>query len=81
MPDEKDSVSGPTGSGNERDHGLLQSPETLSHSGFDVQADAAQRRLNWLSKNRTSVLGRTDQVIEQNRNIVALMDVFTHAPS
>ena len=50
-------------------------------AAFDVQADARQHRLNRLNKNRAPVLGRADQVIQQNRGVVALVDVFTHAPS
>jgi hypothetical protein len=45
----------------------------------DVEADALECRVYRLRDHGPPVLGRADQVVEQRRDVVSLMDMFTHA--
>ena len=40
--------------------------------------DLFEHRINTGVKHNTSIFGRTDQMVHQYGNIVALMDIFAH---
>ena len=44
----------------------------------DLQADVPQRVVDCRVEDHTAVLRRTDEVVEQERDVVALMDVAAH---
>jgi hypothetical protein len=44
----------------------------------NVQTDLFKHRINTGVKHNTSIFGRTDQMVHQYGNIVALMDIFAH---
>ena len=45
---------------------------------LDAQARLLQRLVDLLIENDPAILRRKNQVIQQNRDIVALMDIFAH---
>ena len=49
--------------------------------GSNFQADVPEGRVHLSRKDCPAVLRRTDQMVEQDGDIVAPVDVFTHAPS
>ena len=48
---------------------------------LDLYADILQHPLNGSIKYRTSVFGRKDQLVQQDRNMIALVYVLAHARS
>jgi len=49
--------------------------------GGNLQADVPEGRIHLGGKHRPAVLRRTDQMVEQDGDIVAPVDVFAHTPS
>ena len=49
--------------------------------GRDLEADVSEPRVHVRRDHRTPVLRRTDDVVEQDGDVVAAVDVFTHPPS
>ena len=49
--------------------------------GSNFQADVPEGRVHLGGEHRPAILRRTDQMVEQDGDIVAPVDVFTHAPS
>ena len=49
--------------------------------GSNVQADVPEGRVHLGGEHRPAVLRRTDQMVEQDGDIVTPMDMFAHAPS
>ena len=54
----------------------LQELELIT--SLDPQTDVAQRLVNRRIEHRPSGFGREHQVVEQNRDVVALVDVDAH---
>ena len=46
----------------------------------NLQADILQRPIHFGREHRSSILGRAYDMIQQDRNIMATMNLFTHAP-
>ena len=44
----------------------------------NVQTDLFEHRIHAGIKHHTAIFGRTDQMIHQDGDIVALMDIFAH---
>ena len=44
----------------------------------NVQTNFFEHCINTGVKHNTSIFGRTDQMVHQDGNIVALMDIFAH---
>ena len=49
--------------------------------GGNVQADVPKGRVHLGGEHRPAILRRTDQMVEQEGDIVAPVDVFAHVPS
>jgi len=46
----------------------------------NVETDLFEHGVHFRVKDHTAILGRTDQVVEQDRDVVALMRILTHEP-
>ena len=48
-------------------------------AGGDLQADLPKNRVHIAVEDNTPVLGRADRVIQQDRDVVALVNIGAHA--
>jgi hypothetical protein len=57
----------------------LEEPDLIASR--DLQAHVPERLVHLVRADRPPVLRRTDEVIQQGGDIVAAVDVLTHAPN